>query len=452
MGYALGAKGLPEGVEGTPDNTLFPMVNTETEYGAGEKVKMRVPVFTGALGSTDVARRNWESFAVGAAISGITIVCGENVCGIDPQAEFKDGKVVESPEMRRRVEIYRRYHEGYGDLIVQLNVEDTRFGVAEYVIEKLGVETIELKWGQGAKCIGGEIKIGSLERALELQRRGYLITPDPSLEAYQKAFKDGALKHFERHSRLGFVDQEAFMKEVERLRSIGAKRVTLKTGAYPMRELAMALKWASDAQLDLVTIDGAPGGTGMSPWRMMVEWGVPTFYLQCMAYELAQKLAEKGKFVPDLAMAGGFSTEDHIFKVLAMGAPYFKAVCMGRALMIPGFVGRNIGRWIEENNLPKSLSDYGTTVKEIFVTYEELVAKYGKDTVEKFPLGAIGVYTFIDKLRVGLQQLMAGSRNFRIDTISRDDLMALTEEAAKISGIPYVMEAYREEALKIIEG
>jgi glutamate synthase domain-containing protein 2 len=41
-------------------------------------------------------------------------------------------------------------------------------------------------------------------------------------------------------------------------------------------------------------------------------------------------------------MGGGFSTEDHIFKVLAMGAPYFKAVCMGRAMMIPGFVGNNI--------------------------------------------------------------------------------------------------------------
>lgn len=451
MGYAFGAKGLPGDAEGTPDNTLFPMVDTETEYGAGEKVKMRVPVFTGALGSTDVARCNWESFAVGAAISGISLVCGENVCGVDPQAEFKNGKVVESPEMRRRVETYRKYHERYGDLIVQLNVEDTRFGVAEYVIEKLGVETIELKWGQGAKCIGGEIKVDSLERALELQRRGYLITPDPSLEANQKAFKDGALKHFERHSRLGFIDQESFMKEVERLRALGAKRITLKTGAYPMRELAMALKWASDAQLDLVTIDGAPGGTGMSPWRMMVEWGVPTFYLQCMAYELARKLAEKGKFVPDLAMAGGFSTEDHIFKVLALGAPHFKAVCMGRALMIPGFVGTSIKRWIEENRLPKAVSDYGTTVKEIFVTYEELVAKYGEETVKEFPLGAIGLYTFVDKLRVGLQQLMAGSRNFRISTISRSDLMALTEEAAKVSGIPYVMEAYREEAMKIIE-
>jgi len=47
--------------------------------------------------------------------------------------------------------------------------------------------------------------------------------------------------------------------------------------------------------------------------------------------------------VPDLAMAGGFSSEDGIYKVLAMGSPHFKAVCMGRALMIPGFVGKNIG-------------------------------------------------------------------------------------------------------------
>ncbi len=47
---------------------------------------------------------------------------------------------------------------------------------------------------------------------------------------------------------------------------------------------------------------------------------------------------------------------------------------------------------------------------------------------------------------------MAGTRNFRLSTISRNDLMALTEEAAKISGIPYVMDAYREEAERIING
>ncbi len=219
-----------------------------------------------------------------------------------------------------------------------------------------------------------------------------------------------------------------------------------------MRELAMAIKWSSDAKLDLLTIDGAPGGTGMSPWRMMEEWGVPTFYLQAMTYELCQKLSAKGAFIPDIAIAGGFSTEDHIFKVLAMGAPFTKAVCMGRALMIPGMVGKNIGLWLQEgaNALPKTVGAFGSKIEEIFVCYEDLVAKYGKDTVKEIPLGAIGLYTFIDKLKVGLQQLMAGSRNFKVSTISRNDLMTLTPEAAKVSGIPYVMDAYREEAEKII--
>jgi hypothetical protein len=56
-----------------------------------------------------------------------------------------------------------------------------------------------------------------------------------------------------------------------------------------------------------------------------------------------------------------------------------------------------------------------------------------------------------DKLKVGLQQLMAGSRNWKVEYISRDDLFALTEDCAKITGIKYVMDAYREEALKIID-
>ncbi|MDZ4065150.1 MAG: glutamate synthase-related protein [Coriobacteriia bacterium] len=452
QGYALGAKGLPAGVEGNPDNTLFPMVDTETEFGYQNKVKMKVPIFTGALGSTEIARKNWEHFAAGAAISGISLVCGENVCGIDPALERDSkGKVTRSPDMERRIEAYRRYHQGYGDILVQLNVEDTRLGVAEYCVEKLGVETMELKWGQGAKCIGGEIKVDSLDRALELQGRGYLVTPDPSNPTVQASFKDGAIRQFERHSRLGFVDEDEFYKAVDHLRALGAKRVTLKTGAYPMRELAMAMKWASNAKIDLLTIDGAPGGTGMSPWRMMEEWGVPTFYLQCMANELAEKLTSQGAYVPDIAIAGGFSSEDHVFKVLALGSPHTKAVCMGRALMIPGFVGKNIETWMKEEDLPKTVSQFGTTKEEIFVGYEAVKAEYG-DAADDMPLGAIALYTYADKIKVGLQQLMSGSRNMNIDSISRADVMALTPEAAEISGIPFVMDAYRDEAMRIIEG
>lgn len=449
MGYALGAHGADE----DSDRATFPAVNTETSFGVTDQVKMKIPMFTGALGSTEIARKNWEHFAIGAAITGITLVCGENVCGIDPKLVLdKHGKVKESPDMQRRVEEYRRYHQGYGDILVQLNVEDTRLGVAEYVLDKLGVETIELKWGQGAKCIGGEIKVNSLERALELKKRGYIVTPDPERKANQAAFRDGAITEFERHSRLGFVDQEGFMAEVSRLRTLGAKRITLKTGAYPMRELAMAIRWCSDAKIDLLTIDGAPGGTGMSPWRMMAEWGMPSIYLHSMAYELCRRLADKGARVPDIAFAGGFSSEDHIFKALALGAPFCKAVCMGRALMIPGMVGKNIGRWIngEDGGLPNTVSKYGSTKEEIFACYEELKEKYGKET-DKLPLGAIGIYSAAEKIRVGLQQLMAGARKWRVDLMSRNDLAALTEEASKVTGIPYIMDAYREEALAILD-
>jgi len=451
QGYAVGAVGMPDGVEAGPDTAIFPSVNTETEYGWSKKVKMQIPVFTGALGSTDIAMQNWEHFAIGAAITGITLVCGENVCGVDPALQLdKNGKVAKSPEMDRRIETYKKFHNGYGEILVQMNVEDTRLGVAEYVSSKHHLDTIELKWGQGAKCIGGEIKVKSLDRAVELKKRGYVVSPDPERADVVAAFSSGAIKEFERHSRLGFVTYQGFMEEIDRLRDLGFKRITLKTGAYSMVELAMALRYGAEAKLDLLTIDGAPGGTGMSPWSMMNEWGIPTFYLQSLAYEFAEKLCKRGFRIPDLAMAGGFSSEDGVYKAIAMGSPHFKAVCMGRALMIPGMVGKNIQKWIEKGDLPKTVSKFGSRPEEIFVAYEELKARYGND-FKNIPMGAIAIYTYGQKLKTGLQQLMAGSRKFELSALSRKDLMALTEEAAYVSGISYVMDAYREEAEAVLD-
>ena len=451
QGYALGARGMPKGVAGDSDTATFPGVNTETEYGWDVKVKMKVPIFSGALGSTEIARKNWEHFAIGAALSGITLVCGENVCGIDPKLERDaKGKVTSAPDMDRRIETYRRYHQGYGEILVQMNVEDTRLGVAEYVHKKHGLDTIELKWGQGAKCIGGEIKVNTLERALQLQKRGYIVTPDPSSPLSQAAFKDGSLKEFERHSRLGFIDEDGFYAEVKRLRDIGFKRITLKTGAYSLRELAMAIKWGSNAKIDLLTIDGSGGGTGMSPWRMMEEWGVPSLYLHSAAREFCQVLAAKGQRVPDIAFAGGFSSEDGVFKAIALGSPFVKAVCMGRALMIPGMVGKNISLWLKEGKLPHTVAQFGSTPEEIFINYEDVKDIVGADEMKNIPLGAVGIYSFSEKIRVGLQQLMAGSRCFSVPVISRRELMSLTEDCAKVTGIPYVMDAYKDEALKIL--
>ncbi len=473
QGYAYGVQGLGENMTNNADDCIFPNVNLETEFGNEVKTKIRMPLMTGALGSTFVAEKYWDSFAIGGALVGIPVVIGENVVGVDQKSkinpgETRKGKIEISPELDRRINTYLRYFDGYGAIIVQLNVEDTRNGVAEYVVDKYGEKCIiELKWGQGAKDIGGEIQVTSLDYALFLKERGYVVDPDPTLPEVQEAFENGSIKSFARHSRLGGTNldtvaqvREDFMSSVAYLRGLGFKRISLKTGSYGMEELAMAIKFASDAHLDLLTIDGSGGGTGMSPWNMMQSWGVPSINLHAKANEYASMLAAKRQNVVDMSFAGGFALEDHIFKALALGAPYTKLVCMGRGIMIPGFVGANIqgalepekraavnGHWSE---LPKSVLQVGSTAKEIFAGYFDVQKKVGKDEMKNIPYGSIAFCTLADKLACGLQQLMAGARKFSLDKIARGDLMSGNRETAKETGIPHVTDVNDESARKIL--
>lgn len=467
-GYNYGAYGLPNGLTNSADDCIFPNVSIETEFGNEVKTKSRVPLMTGALGSTFIAAKYWESFAVGAALAGFPIVVGENVVGVDKEAVIENGKIVKAPELDRRIDTYLRYYDGYGAIIVQMNVEDTRNGVAEYIIDKYGDQVvIELKWGQGAKNIGGEIQVTSLEYALFLKNRGYVVDPDPTKPEVQQAFNQGAIKSFARHSRLGYTDlyseeqvRENFMNSVNYLRNLGYKRITLKTGSYGMEALAMAIKYATDAKLDLLTIDGSGGGTGMSPWNMMESWGVPSVLLHSKAYEYATILAQKGEKVVDMAFAGGLAREDHIFKALALGAPFTKLVCMGRSMMIPGFLGANIegvlkperkldinGNW---DKLPPAVSEQGITADEIFAGYFDVMQKVGKDEMNNIPYGAIGIWTLTDKLAAGLQQLMAGARKFNLKEISREDLFSGNRETEQETKIPFVSDVADETAKRIL--
>jgi hypothetical protein len=447
---------------------VFPNVKLETSFGGDVKTKVKIPIMTGALGSTFIAAKYWDSFAIGAALVGIPIVIGENVVGIDRDAVIEKGRIKKAPELDRRIETYLRYFNCYGSIIVQMNVEDTRNGVAEYLIEKYGDKIIiELKWGQGAKVIGGEIQVNNLDYALFLKERGYIVDPDPEKPEVREAFKHGSIKSIARHSRLGYTDKSSasqvrddFMKAVEYLRKIGYRRISLKTGSYGMEALAMSIKYGSEARLDLLTIDGSGGGTGMSPWNMMESWGVPSILLHAKAYEYASILAAKGEHIVDIAFAGGIAKEDQIFKALALGAPYTKLVCMGRAIMVPGYLGSNIegvlkpelkeklnGNWDE---LPKSVSVFGNKADEIFACYYDVEKIVGKEEMGKIPFGAIAVYTLADKLSAGLQQLMAGVRKFTPQGISRADIFSANRETEKETRIPFLTDILDESAKKIL--
>ena len=330
LGRAAGAWGIEE----DSNRALFPAVDLETTVGADHGIRYKLPFTLAAMGSTNVAKNNWPGIAAGAAITGTGIAVGENVVGMDMDSKFDNGKVISSSDLEWRVQCFREWQtEGYGEVYIQANVEDTMLGVQEYAIKKLGVKAVELKWGQGAKDIGGEVKIKDLAKAQELHRRGYVVLPNPTNHVVIEAFKKGAFHEFERHSRVGMVTKDGFLKRVEELRAAGARYITLKTGAYRPVDLARAVKFASLAQIDLLTVDAAGGGTGMSPWRMMNEWGIPGIELHSLLRQYLDELRRKGEYVPPIALAGGFTFEDQIFKGFALCAPYVKLIGWARGPM-----------------------------------------------------------------------------------------------------------------------
>lgn len=447
MGSAVGAYG----VEADSEYAVFTKVDLETTIGNENPIRLKLPLVIPGLGSTDVAKRNWDGIAVGAAISGCMLTVGENVCGMDDDAVIEKERIKKSPDMENRIRTYRDWQlDGYGDIAVQFNVEDTKLGVPEYVLKELGVQTVELKWGQGAKDIGGEVKLKSIEKAREMKKKGYIVLPDPDDPDAVKSFELGGIKDFERHSRIGMVTEEGFAEAVQELRDMGAKRVFLKTGAYRPIDLARAVRYASDNKIDLLTVDGAGGGTGMSPWRMMNEWGIPTVELCSLTFQYVDYLAKNGKYVPDIAFAGGFVLEDQMFKGFALGAPYVKAIGMARSSLAAAMVGKTIGNRVLSGDLPVYIERYGTTLEEVFVTGVYLQDQYGEE-FERLHPGAIGVYTYYQRLAQGMRQLMCGARKFALEYITRDDIAALTREAADVSGIAFVTEVDKEEAWEILQ-
>lgn len=435
-----GAKGIEE----NEDLTIFPNVDISTKWG---NIPQNLPLVIPGLGSTYVAKNNWDGLAIGAALSGVCLTVGENVVGMDPNAIFENSakypKVVDTEDMKYRIQKYREFWDGeHGDIIVQKNVEDGRLGVFDYVQSKLEVNSLELKFGQGAKAIGGEVRLHTLERAQLLQKRGYLVIPDPSDQVVVEQWKAGLVMDFERHSRVGLSSTEDVLEEIDKVRANGAKNIFIKTGAYRPAATAWIVRLGVEGKVDGMTFDGAGGGTGMSPVSMMNEGSIPTPYLEALVIgclDMIKKKSPNAK-IPTIAIAGGIASETQIFKALAMGAPYVTCVAMARSPITAAMKARYIGETIMQKNItpailnslgfPKEKEPDTLTLSEAFVEYDQLKRKYSD---REIPAAAVGVYTyFTSKLGTGIKQLLAGVRKFNISLIDRQDIACISRRAIDV--------------------
>ena len=334
-GRVFGALGCDE----DSNMATFPKANIETTFGKNKRIKLKAPIILPAL-----AKLNWKDYFAGAALAGLLAVVGEAAVSKDKGLVLKDGKVVDSPLLREMVTSFKKYYRGYGDIILQANYDDEYLGVLDYGIKELGIKSVELKFGQAAKGIQGMGMVSTIEEALKFQKMGYLLYPDPSDPVIAENYKNGVGEGFQKIDKLPMWNEEILSNRIAELRKLGAEHICFKTGPYDPKDLIRIIKIASSTGVDLITFDGAGGGSGNSPSKMMNEWGIPTVYMESMLYNILDKFKEKNYPLPQIAIAGGFTMEDHVYKGLALGAPYVDLIAIGRGAMAAAFSGK-FGSW-----------------------------------------------------------------------------------------------------------
>ena len=411
------------GAEPTYEAANIHNVNLERTYGRLHPVKLALPVVLPAL-----IKLNWKDYFGGAAMAGVSCTIGEDAKSKDPDLVTRNGRVTEFPFLVDILDSFNRYDRGYGQIILQCNVEDDMQGVPEVAIEKYGCKAIEFKFGQSAKGTQPVIRLPDLETAKKRQAGGMIVYPDPSDPAVEQAFADGVCPNFYQYARLPLWDEAYMTRRVAEVRALGAENVTFKMAGYAPADLERVLRLGAAAGVDLITFDGAGGGSGYSPCKMMNEWSLPTVCLEDEVVRICKRLKAEGVEPPAVAVTGGFASEDQVFKALALGDGCVTAVGLCRASMAAAMRGKKIGDQLREGAVPELFRKYGATVEEVFADLPDLRALYGKEA-NGFSTGAIGVFSYLNKIGFGLRHFAALNRKFGVEHLDRSDLIPLTRDA-----------------------
>lgn len=421
-GRVFGASGV---AEDSQEATVF-NVDLSTSYGSSSPIEQDLPLILPAL-----IKLNWQDYFAGAALAGVSCIIGEDAKSRDPNLSIKNGKIVDFPFLATIQESYNPYYRGKGQLILQCNIEDDMLEVPQIALQKYGFEAIEIKFGQSAKGIQPVIKVKDFETALQKKALGNLVHPDPEDEAVQQAYKDGVCPNFYTYGRLPMWDEEKFSSHVKMLRSMGAKNIYIKMAGYDYQDLERALFMASDNAVDMITFDGAGGGSGYSPSKMMNEWSLPTVTLESHIVAIAKNLKAENRFLPAVTITGGFASEDQVFKALALGEGLVNHVGLCRSAMAAAMSADYIGKEIKKGTIRPSLEKYGSSVEEIFADIPDLCALYGTKA-RTFPTGAIGTFSYLRKIGFGVAHFAALNRKFNIKLLNKKDVLPLTQEARSI--------------------
>ena len=190
--------------------------------------------------------------------------------------------------------------------------------------------------------------------------------------------------------------------------------ISLKLGAGRVTD---DIKIALKDGFDFVELDGMQGSTGAGPADVMEHVGIPTISAIQEALDALEDIGRAREI--QIVLMGGIKDGVDALKALALGAD---AVGMGTSVIIAG------------GCIACMQCHVGTCVVGIATQDPEHEARYDIDRE------AENIHRFFEGVRWQIASLTHALGYDDVRKVSRDDLVALTPEAAEISRLPYMPE------------
>ncbi len=187
--------------------------------------------------------------------------------------------------------------------------------------------------------------------------------------------------------------------------------ISLKMGAGRVFD---DIKIAVKSGVDFIELDGSQGSTGASSSEVLEYVGIPTLAAIQEAMDGLAAIGRSGEL--EIVLMGGLKDGVDIAKALAMGA---NATAVGTAAIIAG------------GCISCMQCHAGTCVVGIATQDAEHEKRYD------VPKEALNIHHFLENVRWQLAAIIHGLGHADFRQLGRDDLVALTPEAAEITGLSY---------------
>ena len=198
------------------------------------------------------------------------------------------------------------------------------------------------------------------------------------------------------------------------------------------------VKLAAIAGADVIVVDGMQGGTAATQTVFIEHVGIPTLAAVRQAVDALEDLNLRGTV--QLVVSGGIRTGADVAKALAMGAD---AVSIGQGILIA--LGCNSESYIQNDERHPAIEDYArlgtapgychhchTGQCPVGITTQDPVLERRLEPA----IGARRVRNYLKTLNMELTTIARACGKQNVHHLEREDLVALTVEAAAMAGIP----------------